>query len=77
MTVGAGVVCDLGVAAVLAACDMAAERRLVLRPRRRLEQKGDLRWFALAATSSEPVPVVAQMDVLQLRRGLRGLPHRR
>jgi hypothetical protein len=26
--------------------------------------------FALAATSSEPIPVVAQMDVLRLRRGL-------
>jgi hypothetical protein len=27
--------------------------------------------FALAATSSEPIPVIAQMDVLRLRRGLR------
>jgi hypothetical protein len=33
--------------------------------------------FALAATSSKPIPVVAQMDVLQLRRGLHGLAHRR
>jgi hypothetical protein len=29
--------------------------------------------FALAAASSEPVPVVAPMDVLRLRRGSRGL----
>jgi hypothetical protein len=27
--------------------------------------------FALAATSPEPIPVIAQMDVLRLRRGLR------
>jgi hypothetical protein len=27
--------------------------------------------FALAATSSEPIPVIGQMDVLRLRRGLR------
>jgi hypothetical protein len=27
--------------------------------------------FALAATSSEPIPVIALMDVLRLRRGLR------
>ena len=27
--------------------------------------------FALAATSSDPIPVVAQMAVLRLRRGLR------
>ena len=27
--------------------------------------------FALAATSSDPIPVVAQMAVLGLRRGLR------
>jgi hypothetical protein len=33
--------------------------------------------FALAATSSEPLPVVAQMDVLRLRHELRGLSHRR
>jgi hypothetical protein len=32
--------------------------------------------FALAATSSEPIPVVAQTDVLRLRRGLHGLPRR-
>jgi hypothetical protein len=28
--------------------------------------------FALAAKSAEPIPVIAQMDVLRLRRGLRG-----
>jgi hypothetical protein len=27
--------------------------------------------FALAATSPEPIPVIAQMDVLRVRRGLR------
>jgi hypothetical protein len=27
--------------------------------------------FALAAKSPEPIPVIAQMDVLRLRRGLR------
>jgi hypothetical protein len=29
--------------------------------------------FALAAKSPEPIPVIAQTDVLRLRRGLRGL----
>jgi hypothetical protein len=32
--------------------------------------------FALAATSPEPIPVVAHMNVLRLRRGLHGLPRR-
>jgi hypothetical protein len=27
--------------------------------------------FALAATSAEPIPVIAQMDILRLRHGLR------
>ena len=33
--------------------------------------------FALAATSPEPIPVVAHMDVLRLRQGLHGLPRSR
>jgi hypothetical protein len=32
--------------------------------------------FALAAISSEPVPVLSQMDVLRLRRRAAWLPHR-
>jgi hypothetical protein len=35
------------------------------------DEKSAAALFALAATCPEPVPVVAQMEVMQLRRGLR------
>ena len=35
------------------------------------DQRSAAALFALAATSSEPIPVIALLDVLRLRRGLR------